>query len=123
MREIAIYKDINQFDPTTSPYRTDVRAVFQSILNIIRIQKTEIPFSTIGASLEDELFELYNIGNKDIIISDIAEAVRSVDQRVTIDLQSSDIQIIEQDNRMNIILVFSVDRIEGQIFQLIEPIG
>lgn len=122
MREKSIYKDINQFTPDKAPYVTDAQSVFQSVINILRLSFNEIPFTQTGINLDEELFELYNDQRSQRLLTRLAEIVEDRENRVTIDLQQSDVDLIRDRNRLSINLVFQIEGIGDQKFELLEEI-
>lgn len=123
MRETAVYKDVNQFTPTKRPYSTDARAVYQSVINIIRMSFNAIPFSTLGVNLEEELFELYNQSDAEGLLVRLTAAIEERDSRVTIDASQSAIEIIPNTNRLKIDLIFEIEGIVDQQFAIQEEIA
>ena len=122
MRDTSLYKDINQFTPTSRPYVTDAQAVYQGVINILRIFRNEIPFSNLGADLEEELFSLYDQGEANTLLLRITSIVEENDSRVSVDTSLSEIKLVPDENRMELILVFGIDGIEGEQFQIVESI-
>jgi hypothetical protein len=122
MREKALYKDINQFTPTVNPYAIDANAVFQSVINVVRTAFMEIPFSPKGVDLELYLFELYDQSEADTILIRLTSAIEGEEDRVAIDTTQSSIRFVEDRKALEISLVFEIEGIDNQKFEINESI-
>jgi hypothetical protein len=122
MRDTSLYKDINQFSPTRTPYVTDAQAVYQSVINVLRIFQNEIPFSNLGADPEEELFSLLGSGEANTLLLRISSIVEENDDRVSVDNSLSEIKLFPDENRMEIVLVFEIQGVDNEQFQIIESI-
>lgn len=122
MRDTSIYKDINQFSPTKRPYSLDERAVYQSVINIVRTSFNAIPFTSWGSSLEDQLFELYDERDAVGILMNITGAIEDFEPNVSFEISESSIEFLDTNHSLKIILVFTVEGLQGERFELNEVI-
>lgn len=117
----ALYKDLNQFTPQTRQFSEDARAVYQSVYNIISTRKGERLFNVnFGINLEDELFELNDEETQDRIKTAISSGISEYEPRVTLDLNATKIEVNEDSYQIQVTIVFSIQGIEGQTFQIVE---
>jgi len=119
----VLYKDLNQFTPKIRDYSENAQAIYQSVYNIITTRKGERLFNPLfGVNLEDELFELNDAGTQERIKIAISSGISEFEPRVTVDFSQTKINIEEDTNTIQISIVFSINGIEGQQFQIIENI-
>jgi len=103
------YKDVNSITSTNRPDVTDVDAITQALLNLIRTRKGERPFNNdFGLDIEDRLFDLMDDGTKLEILTEIFDAVSRYEPRVELSRSRSDIEFDEENNKIEITLVFSI---------------
>lgn len=106
---MPFYRDVNSLTPTNRPDVTDVDAVTQSLLNLIRTKRGEVPFNpTYGIALEDSLFDLMDEGTSLRILADIANSIDSFEPRVDLETGDSTVELFEDDNRIVVTLIFSI---------------
>lgn len=123
MRDTSIYKDLNQFSPTKRPFSTDARAVYQSIMNVIRVAFNSIPFTQWGYDLEEELFELYNNDDAQGLLLRLTSAIQDSERRVEFDMSQSNAEFLDTENSLRIMLVFSIDGLGDQKFEIDEIVN
>jgi hypothetical protein len=123
MRDTSLYKDINQFSPTSREYSVNEMAVYQSIINILRTSFSSIPFTSWGADLEDELFELYDSANSRDLLLRISSGLSEEDNRVEVDIDASSLVFDAASNKLSIALIFQVEGIDGQKFEINETLS
>lgn len=121
---VDLYKDLNQFTPTSRPYSTEAQAVYQSVVNIILTSVGERVFSpTFGIELEDYLFELSDSVNSNALLTELANRINEIDQRVEIDTNVSQIVYNEADYSLRVNLIFNINGIDGQSFEIDEVVN
>lgn len=121
---VDLYKDLNQFTPTSRPYSTEAQAVYQSVVNIILTSVGERVFSpTFGIELEDYLFELSDSVNSNALLTELANRINEIDQRVEIDTNVSQITYNEADYSLRVNLIFNINGIDGQSFEIDEVVN
>lgn len=114
-----IYSDLNQSNPTLSPLLFDIQCIYQSLFNILNTKIGERLFNpTFGISLEDQLFELEDSITETAILQGIITAVNDFENRVIIDTQETTITLIPGKNQVELVLVFSIVGVQGQLFTL-----
>lgn len=117
----VLYKDLNQFSPTDREFSDNARAIYQSVYNIITTRKGERLFNPkFGVNLEDELFELNDTETQESIKDAISTGISQFEPRVTIDFSKTQIFVDEDNNSVEVSIVFSIKGLEGQQFQIIE---
>lgn len=121
---VDLYKDLNQFSPTSKPYSTEAQAVYQSVVNIILTSVGERIFSPeYGVELEDYLFELNSDLDTNILLLNIADRINEIDPRVEIDTNVSEIVYNEADYSLKVNLIFNINGIDGQSFEIDEVVN
>lgn len=123
MRDTSIYKDLNQFSPTKRPFSTDARAVYQSIMNVIRVAFSSIPFTQWGYDLEEELFELYNNDDAQGLLLRLTSAIQDSERRVEFDMSQSNTVFLDTENSLRIMLVFNIEGIPDEKFEIDEVVN
>ena len=119
----SLYKDINQFTPTDREYSLDARAIYQSVVNIIQTRVGERLFQPeFGLDLDNYLFELMDENTEQAVLTLIAAKVERFENRVLIDFSKSSVTQDFESNSLEIKLVFTIEGIIDQTFQLIEAI-
>jgi phage baseplate assembly protein W len=119
----VLYKDLNQFSPTDREFSENARAIYQSVFNIITTRKGERLFNPeFGVNLEDELFELNDTVSQESIKDAIATGISVFEPRVSIDRAQTQIFIDEDNHKIEVSIVFSIEGLGDQTFQIIENI-
>jgi phage baseplate assembly protein W len=109
-----IYKDINQFNPTKVGYVSNAQSIYQSVYNIVTTRKGERIFNPrYGVFLEDSLFEFSDDITRNLIISELINAVNEFEPRVNILVNESDVILQPNDNAIELTLIFEIQGIEG----------
>ena len=117
---MALYSDLNSFNPTDRPLLIDVGAVFQSVFNILNTEPGDRLFRPQDfIEFEAELFELIDDVSAVEIFRKITEAVERAEDRVTVDFGSTQVIPDPENNRFIINLVFEIIGLEinGQKFE------
>lgn len=115
-----VYKDINQFNPTTlgKSFRYDADAVYQAVVNILHTRKGERVFNPeFGLDLEDYLFELSDEGTEASVLSEINTQLKIYEPRVTVDFERSTVSVSDR-NKLNVDLIFTINGVDGELFQI-----
>ena len=106
-----LYKDMDitfERHPITDDItvKKDVDAVKRSLKNIVLTNHFERPFKpNFGANLRARLFELNDFGMKDLIVSDIQEALVALEPRI----RNVRCRIIDSDdNNVNITVFYTI---------------
>jgi phage baseplate assembly protein W len=119
----VLYKDLNQFTPTDREFSENSRAIYQSVFNIITTRKGERLFNPeFGVNLEDELFELNDTVSQERIKDAISTGISVFEPRVSIDRSQTQIFIDEDTHKIEVSIVFSIEGLDEQKFQIIENI-
>jgi phage baseplate assembly protein W len=119
----TLYKDINQFNPTDREYSHDERAVYQAVVNIIQTRTGERLFRPdFGVDIDSYLFETMDANTEQAVLTIIASAVERFENRVSIDFAKSEVRAKAETNELEIKLVFDIEGIDDQSYQLIESI-
>lgn len=120
---INLYKDINQFNPTDRQYSLDERAIYQSVINIIQTRTGERLFNPdFGVDLDSYLFDTMDANTEQSVLTVLGAAVENFENRVTIDYTNSEVRAKPETNELEIKLVFDIEGITDQSYQLIEAI-
>lgn len=103
------YRDVNSTSPTDRPDVTDVKAVTQSILNILRTRKGEIPFNPdFGLDLDENLFDLMNDATELLVLTSVFDSIENFEPRADIDTGASFVTLDEENNRIDITIYFNI---------------
>lgn len=109
---MAIYSDLNQYDPTSKQLVTDVKAIDQSITNILATQKMTRFFNPeFGADLDSILFELNDLVTAAKMENWIVNAIERWDPRVT--LEDSDVTQVPDEYKMDVKLIYGIPGLSG----------
>jgi phage baseplate assembly protein W len=123
MIKTQLYKDINQFSPADREYSLNERAVYQSVINILQTRKGErLFYPDFGVEIDEYLFENVTGGLEGSILTQIATTIERIENRVRISYPDSEIRIDADNHVLEIKLVFTIQGIEEQTYQLIEAI-
>lgn len=118
---IKLYKDINQFTPTSRPYSELERAVYQALYNIITTRPGEMLFDPeFGIDLEDELFELNDDQTRGRILSIITSAIEAYEPRVELDKNLSQVETDPDNYKIKVSIVFSIIGIDDRKYEIVE---
>lgn len=119
----VLYKDLNQFTPRDREFSENARAIYQSVYNILTTRQGERLFRPeFGINLEDELFELNDPITQERIRTVIASGIEQFEPRVTLDYGQTQIIVDEDSNKIEVSIVFSINGLDEQSFQIIETI-
>ena len=114
---VAIYSDINSIDPLKNPLSINVKAVFNSIYNILNTRPGERLFlPTFGCDIEDVLFEPMDEGTSLVIYQRIIEAIETWEPRVIMDYGRTDVVAYPDKNTYHITIAFSIRLLEEESF-------
>ena len=106
---MAIYSDLNSFNPTDKSVLVDVESIYQSLFNIFNTRKGERLFEPeFGLDFEDELFELMDDIGAFALLDKVNREVSRWEKRVKLDFGSSTVTPYPDDKRYDILLVFSI---------------
>ena len=120
---ITLYKDLNQFNPTDREYSLNERAVYQSIINILQTRRGERLFSpNFGVDLDSYIFDTMDNTTEQLVMQEIGSSIESTDNRILVDYDKSEVRAKGDTNVLELLLVFELEGVEGQTFQLIEQI-
>ena len=117
---MALYSDLNTYDPTNKPLLYDIESIYQSIDNIINSQPYEVLFDPEFPieSLEDSLFEIID----DVTAVEIYRVVTSMierhEPRVTIVYSETSVTADPNNNRFILKLVVQVKGYGAQKFEI-----
>ena len=115
---MAIYSDINSFNPTIRPLLLDVNSIYQSLFDIFNTIPGERHFTPeFGFQLEDELFELIDDASTLAVFQSILETVSRWEKRITVDTARTKITAVPDENKYEIELYFAIVGIANQTFQ------
>lgn len=119
-----LYKDFNQFSPNKQGFVYNENAVYQSIINIISVIKGEILFNfDFSMNLEEFLFELdSDTPSSETLLGSLVSAIEGFDNRITININQSEVVLKPDDNKLSISLVFGIQGFDGQNFEIQEDI-
>ena len=119
----ALYKDLNEFTPTSREYSEEERAVYQSVINIINTRPGERLFQpNFGVDLSEFLFETVSDTSEIAILNAVGTAIEQFDNRVEMDFEQSEVRLTADENSLELKLVFSILGVGNQTYQLIEAI-
>lgn len=105
----SFYRDVNSTTPTDRPDVTDVKSVSQSILNLLKTRKGEIPFNpAFGLDLEENLFDLMDDNTELIVLTSIFDAVERFEPRADIDTGASTVELDIENNKIDVTLYFNI---------------
>ena len=115
---MAIYSDLNSFNPTDRALLIDLGAIYQSIFNILNTEPGDRFFEPeFGISFESELFELIDDVSSVEIFRKITEAVDRFEGSVSVDFGETQVFPDPENHRFVFNLVFSVNGLDnGQQF-------
>jgi phage baseplate assembly protein W len=120
---VVLYKDLNQFSPNNIQFVENGQSIYQSLYNIITTRRDERLFNpTFGIDLEDELFELNDVVTQERIKTVIAAGIEQFEPRVTLDYSKTQVAVDEDSNKIEVSIVFSINGLSDQSFQIIETI-
>jgi phage baseplate assembly protein W len=123
MRDFRLYRDVNQFNPTTRGYSDEERAVFQAVINIIQTRKGERMYDpNFGVDIEDFLFETMDAESESAILAMVGSAIEEFEPRVEILYNISKVTSKPDDYKFELLLFFEIQGIEGQQYRIIESI-
>ena len=106
---MPFYKDVNSLTSTNRPDVTDVDAVVQSLLNLLRTRRGEIAFQPLyGVAIEDKLFDLMDDGTRLEILTDVFDAVDRFEPRVELRRGKSAVIFDQENNSIEVSLVFNI---------------
>lgn len=106
------YSDINQQDPLVDRKLVDLEAIYQSIDNIIGTEKGERMFlPTFGVDLLQYVYEPLTRATEFAMLTEIAEAIRIWEPRVTVLFQKSYVKSFPDTHDSEVFIVF---KIKGQ---------
>ena len=118
---VKLYKDLNQFTPTSRPYSELERAVYQALYNILTTRPGELLFDpNFGVELEDELFELNDEQTRSRILSTLTSAIEEYEPRVVLDKNLSQVETDADNYKIKVSIVFSIIGIEDRKYEIIE---
>lgn len=110
-----LYSDLNQYTPTERAQVKDIEAIYQSLGNICSTQRYERLFNPdFGLDFEDELFELIDDASSLAILTKVAERVDRYEQRITLDFARTQVTPDPDNNRFEILIIFSVKGLETE---------
>jgi phage baseplate assembly protein W len=116
--KFVLYSDLNQTSPSQKHLVTNLDSINQSIKNILTTRAGERLFNPeFGCDLTDDLFELSDSFTESEILRRVFEAVDRFEPRVRIDYGSSGLELGD-DYSVNLTLIFSVEGIEDQNFEI-----
>lgn len=114
---MAIYSDINQYNPTKNSILYDFESIKQSIHNILDTKPTQRLFNPeFGAQISDLLFEVMDEITEIRIKSFIIDAINRWEPRVTMDFANSTVTAIYEENKYDVTLSFKIKGIEDETF-------
>ena len=121
---MALYSDINQKNTTEKILLLDVESVFQSIKNILSTSPGERLFNPeFGSQVESLLFEHIDDITELQMLTFIVEAIERWDDRVEIDLESTNIIGDTLNNRYDVDIAFRIKGFaQNQLFNYTESI-
>lgn len=109
----VIYSDVNQYTPKVAHNVNDIKAIYQSIHNILSTNRYERLFNPeFGADLEEVLFELMDEITADFILTQIFNAITRWDDRVELIYSECSVIPDYDNNRYEITLVFNIKGFE-----------
>ena len=121
---MAIYSDINQYDPQTKPLLIDESAVYQSIYNILTTKLgTRLFLPEFGSELEDILFEPMDELAELALLHAVSTAIYRWDPRVQLDMARSAIVADYDNHKYDVTLVFKMLGVSDVYTQDFEFIG
>ena len=104
-----LYSDINQVSPTVDPMLYDEPSINQNLLALIETRRYQRLFNNdFGLDIEDELFELIDDVTSLEILRVITERVERFEPRVTINYAQTEVVPFTDENKYEIVLVFSI---------------
>ena len=120
---ITLYKDLNQFNPTDREYSLNERAVYQSIINILQTRRGERLFNPdFGVDLDNYIFDTMDNTTEQLVMQEIGSSIENTDKRILVDYDKSEVRAKGDTNSLELLLVFELEGVEGQTYQLIEQI-
>ena len=114
---MALYSDINQYDPTTKEILTDIGSIYQSINNILSTNIGERLFNQIGAELEELIHEPMDDTTAFEIYSYVIHAIEKWEPRARLKYSQCSIIPNYEEQRYDVILVFQILGFEDQEFK------
>ena len=115
-----IYSDLNGFNPTDAPLLTDIQVIYQSLFNILNTRPGERLFEPeFGLGLESSLFELNDAILTLSVMQNLVSSVQNFEQRVVVDTQNTTITRVTGKNELDLSLIFQINGIPSQSFQLV----
>jgi len=108
---MAIYSDLNSYTPTTNgPLLNDVKAIYQSIDNILSTRTNERLFNPgFGTRFDEALFELIDDITSVEVFRIVTEAIQRWETRVTLDFSLSSIIPDPENGKYDVTLIFSIN--------------
>lgn len=87
---MALYSDINQYNPNVKPILTEIEAIYQSLYNLFGTSTGERKFRPeIGLDIEDEVFELADDDLEFVILNRITKKLEFHEPRVIVNRSES----------------------------------
>lgn len=114
---MALYSDINQYDPTVKETLTDVESVYQSINNILSTHIGERVFNQIGSELEELIHEIMDDTTAFEIYSYVIQAIERWEPRVRLKYSQCSVTPNYDEQRYDVVLVFNILGLEDQEFK------
>ena len=106
---MAIYSDVNQYDPQSKPVLFEIEPIYQSIHNILATRKTERLFNPeFGSSIKDVIFEPIDDVTEQLIFNRIIEAIEKWEPRVIILYSESGVEALVDEHKFNVTIAFKV---------------
>lgn len=115
---MAIYSDLNSFNPTDISLLVDVESIYQSLFNIFNTRKGERLFEPeFGLDFEEELFELMDDVGAFALLDKVNREVSRWEKRVILDFGSSTITPYPDEKKYDILLYFTIVGLDaGQVY-------
>ena len=116
-KTMAIYSDINQYEPIAKETVVDIETIYQSIDNIFSTNVGDRVFNRIGSELEELLHEPMDEDTEFEIYSYVIHAIEKWEPRVRLNYGQCTITANYDEQRYDVVLMFEVVGLEGQDFK------
>lgn len=122
LRDNSIYSDVSQHGVENDAIVRDVNSVRQALNNLLDTLRGERLFNNNGLNPKNQLFELGTGSEAQDFLSELVRELNNQEPRVVVDLAKTTIIPDYDNNRNELRIVFSLEGLETETFELIRSI-